>query len=391
MRKSATVTATPDRTDGYLFRVSYKDTLPDGTTRRRFSYFRKRGEADAFARSREKELADHGTRHGNVNADARAAFVRYNAWAAGRPDAPSLSALLEKAIAAFETARPPLTVSQAIDARLDAVDRRKLSARHQQDLKNRLDRFAADFGAKQIADVTLREVESWLNRLDVAPQTWTNYARVIGSVFALAMKRGFLTDSPLARLDRPKVTREAPEILTPSQLRNLLAAAALELRPLLVLQAFCGVRRAESLRLEWRYIHTDEQAPYVELPSCVTKTNRRRVCEIPACAVAWLKPLAGMPADSLSMTDTVYNDRLRDAATAAGIEWTENLLRHSFGTYRMAVSKNAAIVAEEMGNSPAVVRTHYQTNTSPRQAAEWWQVVPPAPPESIPFPLANAS
>jgi integrase len=375
----------------YKFKVSYRETQADGSTARRFAYFANKAEASAFAAEKGAELTNHGTRHGSVEDDERAALIRYRSWAAQRQDAPALSMLVARAIAAHETARQPLTVAEAIDARLDTADRRALSARHQADLKCRLARFAADFGPLQVADVRLADVEAWLHRLDVSAGTWTNYARVIGSVFTLAAKRGFIPVSPLAGLDRPKITRKAPAILTPTQFENLLTASALELRPLLVLQGFCGLRRAEALRLCWRHLHLDTAGAYVELPAEVTKTNRRRSHEIPACAVAWLRPLAGLPAASLAITDTVYNDRLRDAATAAGITWEENLLRHSFGTYRLSVTKNAATVAEEMGNSPSVVRTHYQNITSPAQAAAWWKVVPAPCAAPLPFSLSRAS
>jgi integrase len=384
-RMSKTVSILRVRHPRYKFKVSFRETQQDGRPARRFAYFTTKGEAAAFAAGKGAELTNHGTRHGSVEDDERAALIRYRSWAAKRDEAPPLSLLVARAIAAYETARRPLTVAEAIDARLDAADRRKLSARHQADLKCRLARFAQDFGALQVADVRLADVEAWLHRLEVSAGTWTNYARVIGSVFTLAVKRGFIPSNPLAGLDKPKITRKAPAILTPSQFGKLLAASAPELRPLLVLQGFCGLRRSEALRVCWQHIHLDGAAPYVELPTEVTKTNRRRSHEIPGCAVAWLRPLAGLPAAPLTLTDTVYNLRLREAATTAGITWEENLLRHSFGTYRLAVTKNAAAVAEEMGNSAAVVRTHYANVTSPKAAAEWWNITPAPPVETVPF------
>ena len=232
-----------------------------------------------------------------------------------------------------------------------------------------------------------RDIDSWLHRLDVSATTWANYAKAIGSVFMLAVKRGFLASSPVALLDRPKVTRAAPAILAPSQLEALLNAAAPELRSLLVLQAFCGLRRAEACRIRWEHIHLEASPPYIELPADVTKTNRRRTMEIPECAVAWLKPLAGPPKSALHLTDTVYRSRLRVAAEAAGIVWEENLLRHSFGTYRLAVLRNAAAVAEEMGNSAGVVRTHYTNVAGPAEAAAYWRVTPSRQSKSVLVPF----
>jgi integrase len=282
--------------------------------------------------------------------------------------------------------RPPIT-AEAIDARQDNADRRNLSDRHRADLKSRLKQFREDFGSRQIADVSMREVEAWLHRLDVSPQTRTNYARVIGSVFSLVPKRGFLDTNPLAGLDRPKIVRKAPPILTASELSKFLHAALPVLRPLLVLQAFCGIRRAEASRLRWKHIHLDAATPYVELPSEVTKTNRRRTCDIPPCAVAWLKPLAGLPESPLGLTEGEYRKHLAAAAEAAGITWEENLLRHSFGTYRLAVTKNAATVAEEMGNSAGVVRTHYTNVAGPAEAAAYWRVAPSRQSKSVLVPF----
>lgn len=382
----------PVRHPRYRFRVTFRETQADGTSIRRKSYFTTKREADEFARTRRVEIGNHGARHASVEDDERAALIRFREWSSRRGDAPSLSALLERAIAAHEAARPPCTVSQAIDARLHAADRRGLSDRHQADLRSRLERWRGKHGARQIADISAREVEAWLHRLSVSPVTWGNYARSIHSVFTLAVKSGYLPANPLTSLDKPKTVAKGPAILTPSQLSALLLAAAPELVPLLVLQAFCGVRRAEAGRMTWGNVRLDEENPWIEIPGSATKTNRRRSHEITPCAVAWLRPLAGHPATVLGLTETVYRRRLRDAARAAGIEWDENLLRHSFGTYRLAVLRNAAAVAEEMGNSPAIVRTHYQNVASPADAAAWWQILPAgAGTNTIPMPRQRAA
>lgn len=371
----------------YKYKVSYKAIQADGSQVRRFAYFLTRKEADEYADERTTEITNHGSRHGTVEEDERAGLIKYRVWAEKNPDVPSFSTLIARAIAAHDNAKPPHTIAEAIDARQDNADRRNLSDRHRADLKSRLKQFREDFGSRQIADVSMREVEAWLHRLNVSPQTWTNYARVIGSVFSLATKRGFLDTNPLAGLDRPKIVRKAPPILTASELSKLLHAALPGHRPLLVLQAFCGIRRAEASRLRWKHIHLEAATPYVELPSEVTKTNRRRTCEIPPCAVAWLKPLAGLPESPLGLTEGEYRKHLAAAAEAAGITWEENLLRHSFGTYRLAVSKNAATVAEEMGNSAGVVRTHYTNVAGPAEAAAYWRVTPSRQSKSVLVPF----
>ncbi len=390
MRKSVAIH--PVKHPRYKWRVSYRFTDDTGKPGRRHSYFARKAEAEAFAAEKGVELANHGARHGTVEDDERAALVRFREWAARRTDPPTLAALIEQAIAQHERSRPRSTVREAIDRRVMAAHKRGVSAVHLSDLEKKLDRFAAEYGERQIADVTREDVEGWLHRLNVSPTTWRNYAVAIGSVFMHAVKTRHLAASPLAggTLDSPKVTLRDPKIITPAQLRGLLTAAHPDIVPLLVLQAFCGVRRAEASRLAWRHIHLDGQ-PYVELPSEVTKTHRRRTSEIPVCAVSWLRPLAKLPSVRLGISDGYYRSHLLTAAEAAGIAWDNNLLRHSFGTYRLASTRNATLVAEEMGNSVGVVRVHYANVASPEAAEAWWKVEPAPAGRVVDFTMEKSS
>ena len=83
-----------------------------------------------------------------------------------------------------------------------------------------------------------------------------------------------------------------------------------------------------------------------------------------------------MNTSTLGLSASAYRDHLTQAAKAAKITWDENLLRHSYGSYRLAQIKNAAQVAEEIGNSPQVVRTHYQNLVRPEAVADYWKVTP---------------
>ncbi|MES2709759.1 MAG: tyrosine-type recombinase/integrase [Verrucomicrobiota bacterium] len=361
----------------YRFKVSFREIRPDGTSVRRYSYFVKRTEAEGFAVAKELEIKNHGARHSHIEDEERAALVLYRQWSAKIGAAPSLSTLLQRAISSFEAGVRPLTVSEAISARLESVERRKLSTAHLADLKWRLDRFCRAFGERQITEIRTSDLDSWLHTMNVSPASWTNFTRAVGGVFNLAVKRGFMTASPLKSLDRPKVVRKAPAIFTAEQLLAVLSASLPEMLPLLVLQAFCGLRREEATRLHWAQIHLDAETPYVECPTEITKTSHRRICPIPPCAIAWLRPLAGGPKTALKVTKNHYDARLRDIVRDSGVKWHNNGLRHSFGSYRLAVTKNAAAVAEEMGNSVAKIRVHYQNICPPEQAELWWKVLPP--------------
>ncbi len=360
----------------YKLVVTYPERLPDGSTTRRKSYFSTKEQANTYAAELRAKLASHGARHAHVADDERAALIRFRTWAESLAEPVKLLDLINEAITARERAAVTSTVQDLIDARITQAQRIGSSKRHIDDLESRLNRFAKAFGKRNAANVTPSEIEQWIYKTTKNAVTFGNFARAINSVFTLALKQGKVRENPVSRIEAPKVVRAAPKVLKPAELHALLTAASQRLHPLLVLQAFAGVRRAEAERLTWAHIHLETEEPCVELPSEVTKTNRRRSVSLPPNAVEWLKNLPRDQEGPLGISASAYRDDLTQAAKTAKITWDENLLRHSYGSYRLAQIKNAAQVAEEMGNSPQVVRTHYQNLVRPEVVADYWKITP---------------
>jgi len=55
-----------------------------------------------------------------------------------------------------------------------------------------------------------------------------------------------------------------------------------------------------------------------------------------------------------------------------GEKWPPNCLRHSFGSYHLAMWENAAGTAHQMGNSEAIVRKSYARAVRKKEAEAWW-------------------
>ena len=70
-----------------------------------------------------------------------------------------------------------------------------------------------------------------------------------------------------------------------------------------------------------------------------------------------------------------HKTRLRVAAQA-GITWKQNVLRHSFISYRLAEIQDVNRVALEAGNSPQMIFRHYRELATPQQAKTWFAIVP---------------
>ena len=68
------------------------------------------------------------------------------------------------------------------------------------------------------------------------------------------------------------------------------------------------------------------------------------------------------------------NDYIWTAKVEGG--WKHNGLRHSFCSYRAALTKNMNQTAFEAGNSPAMIQRHYWKTVSEKQAKQWFAIMP---------------
>ena len=138
--------------------------------------------------------------------------------------------------------------------------------------------------------------------------------------------------------------------------------------------AFAGLRRAEIERLRWEDVNLTRG--FVTVGAQNAKTGRRRLVPVCAALRAWLAPVA-KTAGPLAPTIN-FRRRFHAAREAAGLlgEWEGNELRHSYASYRLAETQNAAQTALELGNSPTVLQAHYKELATPDDAAAWFAVKP---------------
>jgi integrase len=165
-----------------------------------------------------------------------------------------------------------------------------------------------------------------------------NHRRVLHGLFNFACARELAHDNPVARTERPKIIAKEPGILTPSQLGRLLEAADETLRPAIAISAFAGLRPAEVDRLNWEAVNLEER--FISVSAQTSKTASRRLVPIPDNLLAWL-----MRSPSRMGSVVPVNERklFLAARKAAGItKWPSDALRHSWVTYRFALTGNAA-------------------------------------------------
>jgi hypothetical protein len=126
-------------------------------------------------------------------------------------------------------------------------------------------------------------------------------------------------------------------------------------------------------RKGWEDVHIKEG--HIEVKSAKSKTKVRRLIEIPKNLKAWLLPYMQPTGSVCPFANLAL--QFANLAKAAGIPWMKNSLRHSFISYRVALTKNVQMVSLEAGNSPSVISRNYLKCVSLKGARQWFGIFPP--------------
>ena len=261
-----------------------------------------------------------------------------------------------------------LTLGDAIDQCIAAKRAANLRERYIQSLSNYCRQFAKGREQTALSAVTTEDVEKWMANYHGANsrQTWLNR---LSALFAWAVRRGHLDKNPTLRIERVRVDRCPPRILTTDEADQLLKVVPTICRAYLILGLYAGIRPEEITRLDWKAV--DLQTGTVAVDG---KTRRRRIVTLETKAKALLAqcPLkAGRVAPSAS---TLRRFKERGRAALGLKKWPQDLLRHSFGSYALALHGDAGKVATQMGNSSAVLLSHYHEPVTKAACELFWAV-----------------
>ena len=179
------------------------------------------------------------------------------------------------------------TLTEMIDRYLrDVLPTKSTSAQVNQ--RKHLTWWREHIGGMSLADVTPAVLVEYREVLakDHAPATVVRYMAALSHAFTLAVKEwGWLDDSPMRRVTKPKEPRGRVRFLSDEERELLLEACQTSdnpsLYPIVVLALSTGARKMEILTLQWRDV--DFQRQVITLHT--TKNGERRV--LPLTGHAW--------------------------------------------------------------------------------------------------------
>ncbi len=271
-----------------------------------------------------------------------------------------------------------------------------LSDRHLSDMRHRLTAFSKAF-ACPADELTCPLLQRYLDTLNGAGRTKLNHWRHIITLLRWGVRRKLAPRDLLEELEaieRPRPDEGEIGIFTPAELLEMLEATC-RFRPDLlawvVIGAYCGLRTAELMRLDWAMVNAPRR--FVEVSAAKSKTRSRRLVPLCDSALSWLAhvpkregPVSPYAEENKALAAIVVSvNRLREASAkqhaqltgkpvtkAPPFKWVKNGLRHSFCSYRLAQAKDAAKVALEAGNSPAMLFKHYRELVTEANAEAWF-------------------
>ena len=348
----------------------------DGRKQRARSFFETRAAATGFAQQKSVELAN-----GGLEAVQFPTALRVMASQADAMLKPYGKTILDAArhyLPILQAQNTSCTFAVLRDEILTSKKRDGASERYLGDLRSRLGQFADAFPDVHVAAIEATQVDDWLRGLDVSPTTRNNFRRVLVVAFNYAVERSYCVSNPAIKAAKAKTVETVAGILTVEQTKTLLEACTGDLStmlPFIAIGAFAGLRRAEIQRLDWSEV--DFEAGLIQVTAEKAKSARRRFVRIRPNLAAWLKPLA-KKSGLVAPEGQAFLDAFSAVRKRAGLEsWPNNALRHGFASYCLAHENDAAKLALELGHTNShLVFQHYRELVRPKDAAEYWALLP---------------
>ena len=301
-------------------------------------------------------------------------------WATARRSAPEVS--LSDAVRFYATNGPDRfpnrTMAQVAAEFIISLERKGVSSIYIFSARSNLTKFTAKVNGK-IAEVTVADINQYLTGLKhLGAVSKNGIRRNIVTMFSFAKKQSYIHPERKTAAELSEKFKEAEtdiEIFTPEEMGRILLAAHARILPFLAIGAFAGIRSAEIHRLDWEDIKWDRG--HIEIAGKKAKTAARRLVPLTDNLKAWLTPWREATGPIVPISDS--SGALGDVAVKARIPggWRQNALRHSYISYRVAETGDAARTSLEAGNSPKMIFRHYREIVDGEAAKAWFSLMPP--------------
>ena len=135
------------------------------------------------------------------------------------------------------------------------------------------------FHGRILQQITAADLQKFLVHLrtvkELSPQTIHHHYRTLNMIFSFAVRQELIQQSPVDKVEKPKLPRKRVEALSPDDAKAFFLAldeCPLDFRCMLHLMITTGLRRGECIGLKWRDI--DEARSILSVERNVTNTTK---------------------------------------------------------------------------------------------------------------------
>lgn len=277
----------------------------------------------------------------------------------------------------------PAIANSFLEEKRRLQNAKELSEKHVRDLDGVITKFSEMFKGR-LNELERQPVEQWINGLGIGPRRFNNLRTHLVCLVNYARSHNWISAEvhPIEQIPRRKVTTKK-ETYTPTELGRILQAVPTEWLPAIVLGAFCGLRpeeicpdmKSHKPPLKWENVLWAKSK--IDVPAAVAKDGRRRFVPLCDAAMAFLARWRNargrvVPNEKMSALTASW----ARTAKLPHSKWKYDALRHSYASYRLAITSDIAALSLEMGNSVKMIHDHYLDLQFEETAIEYFGIRP---------------
>ena len=248
-----------------------------------------------------------------------------------------------------------LLVAKAVDDFLAEQEKRigtgNLAMDTMRQKRVKLNRFRTEFSLRNLADVTKKEIEKWLERIELevgrAPATVNDHLKKVRELYL--HYSDLVPVSPAEKIERRKDDMDRVKVMPVESISKALQYAKNHMPwilPRLAAEVFVGVRASTAGRLEKGLFNIEDRGLAVR-KSAIKTRGTHYIQGMPDVFWSWVAVGFDHPRAWDVSKSTYMHDKsdLFDALEKEGVKRIHNALRHSFASYHVAVFENPGLTA----------------------------------------------
>lgn len=357
--------------DVWIVELGYKNG------RRLRSYHQKKADAEAVIAEAKVQLRKAGDFWISLKPEDRveAADILYKAKAAGI----TLTKLWEDYVKNGGSTVTLTSLKKAIEETVASKYRQKLRPRYVEGLEQYLKLFAKGREDIPVSQIQPSDIEKWFAARGEGPAVRNANLGRLSSMFSVALTRGWVVKNPCDLVSKAKADRKSVEILSVRQSARALAWTCRH-RPKMIgyltMALFAGVRPEELEKVEWDSLKENSGKRLLVIEAEASKVRQRRIITLENAAWSWID-LAKSSGAHMPVSQSTRKRYIQDLRAGIRMEsWPQDVLRHTAASHLLALRKDAAAVALELGNSAAILLRHYRALVTESENSRFWSLIP---------------